>query len=351
MFVKLHYQIYSCALKYLLNNCKKEGEREGEKEGGGEGGREGEGEGEREGEKEENLAVVMADCQGLPLGRVGYEGVREWVRAVLRGQSGQYYKVDAPLHYGADIVSRLVQKIIADAEREVAMEIAMEAGTGNYLEQQQSSTCPETTPPETTHPGLLEQCMYGVGVCSVRCPAYYKSIYRLASTFHSLGHSQVSELSLSLSLSCHDLLQVSRALLLGPLPQPLLMAQDKLQPLFLLKPNIFAVSYLLLCNLAVSLSLSCRTSGRSQWTKLIGQVVSLLPYSPPLSLPLSLSSPFPLSLSPSLSHILSLSLTHTHTHSHPLPLTRSFCHSLSPSTDLVGSVAMSVRVYSCCVRC
>ena len=45
--------------------------------------------------------------------------------------------------------------------------------------------------------------------------------------------------------------QVARQLLLGPLPQPLLAQQEKLQPLFVLRANIFHVSqclvYMCMC--------------------------------------------------------------------------------------------------------
>jgi calcineurin-binding protein cabin-1 len=167
-----------------------------------------------------------------------------------------------------------VQRVIADAEREVALEtvaesetvmdtdnepliqagvapsigtsliqagVALPIGTSLTVPQLphselsqlhrisegshdlRPSSSPLSGDSEATPTSLLEQCVYGVALCSVRCPAYYKSLYRLASTLHSLGHSQVA-----------------RSLLLGPLPEPLLQAQDKLQPLFVLKPNIFA---------------------------------------------------------------------------------------------------------------
>ena len=202
----MHYQIFCCALKLF----PKWGEAA--------------------------VAKELGDWQGLPLCRVEYPGVREWVLAVLRGRKpypAEEEWATRPLVAGAtDSVTRLVQKVIADAEREVSLE------TGSSVSQSPTS--------------VLERCVYGVALATVRCPAYYKSLYRLAAIFHQHGHSKVSSLSLSLSLSrthththtlCWSLsLQEAQSLLLGPLPQALLRAQDKIQPLFVLKPNVFAVS-------------------------------------------------------------------------------------------------------------
>jgi hypothetical protein len=184
-WIEVQYQIFSCALKYIVTRDV-----------------------ETEGDRETDVAKAMGDWQGLPLSRVEYPGVREWVLGVLRGGSPHSLRETPPQHAPPDTVSLLVGKVIADAEREVALE------TGKPVQPLR---------PEATPTSVLEMCMYGVAMVSIRCPAYYKSLYRLASVFHSLGHSQEA-----------------RSLLLGPLPEPLLTAQDKLQPLFVLKSNIFA---------------------------------------------------------------------------------------------------------------
>ena len=246
------------------------------------------------------IAEVVSRCEALPLGGTegeeGEEGeeVKQWVSRVLGGQAergtkekagGEEYgagsgtsvseAVGLAHSNGADAVSLLVQRVIADAEREVAMETvargeaeeeAME--TDNVFRSVTSSALPsETTCNESTQPGsgsgmphiatslpqivvgtaqpnraeavsaavlgeqggmaasllssvsssgsigsissetlsepppeppplspvdLLERCLWGVAVCAVRCPAYYKPLYRLAATLHSLGHSQAS---------------------------------------------------------------------------------------------------------------------------------------------------------------
>ena len=128
------------------------------------------------------IEAIIANCQGLPLGTVEYREVRQWVRTLLNG-ADHSDEEETPSRYGTahsdglDAVSLFIKKVISDAEREVALETAM----------------------ETTPPSVLEQCLYGVAVCSVKCPAYYKSLYRLASTLHTLGQSQASSPSLPLS--------------------------------------------------------------------------------------------------------------------------------------------------------
>ena len=235
--LKVHYQIYSCALKYLMC-CERVG-RSDVREGGGE---EKEGGGEEERIDEAAIAEVVGQCQQLPLGRAEYSEVRAWVRAVLKGHGrasqSRAAHSDEESQYGtthpdeADAVSLLVQRIIADAEREVALEtvanseVAMETdtvfeqkqlsqsviGTSHLIPQLPHSTIgpsqlhrarcsPPSSLPEATPTSLLEQCIYGVAVCCVRCPAYYKSLYRLASTLHSLGHSQASDPTPSPSLT------------------------------------------------------------------------------------------------------------------------------------------------------
>lgn len=167
---KVHYQLNSCALKYLMRE-----------EGG-------------TGEKDDLVALAEAVGCGkqLPLGGMEYRAVREWVRGVLgRGVKG----TDSQPAAGGDAVSQLIWRVIAEAENEVALETvamgdaAME--TDKSPEQHEIAKTTETSDAPPTNDGLLEQCLYGVAVCSVRCPAYYKSLYRLASTLHSLGHSQV----------------------------------------------------------------------------------------------------------------------------------------------------------------
>ena len=42
------------------------------------------------------------------------------------------------------------------------------------------------------HCQLLQQCLYGVAVCAVRCPTYFKPLYRLSSALFSLGLPKVN---------------------------------------------------------------------------------------------------------------------------------------------------------------
>ena len=140
---------------------------------------------------------------------------------------------------GTDAVTLLIRRIIAEAETEVALETVakgtetdafhpeLKSKTGmqqsqsvigpSHIVPQLSHSMKETSQSHATSEGslelrsssgfqpsspssgeatptsLLERCVYGVAVCSVRCPAYYKALYRLAATLHSLGHSQASD--------------------------------------------------------------------------------------------------------------------------------------------------------------
>lgn len=57
----------------------------------------------------------------------------------------------------------------------------------------ESSSYCETQPSTSgvKHELLLARCLYGVSVCAVRCPAYFKPLYRLAKTLMFLGLPKV----------------------------------------------------------------------------------------------------------------------------------------------------------------
>ena len=169
---KVHYQLHSCALKYLM----KLGEGEEEKE-------------EEEGENEDLTAIaeVVGCGKQLPLGGVVYRPVRRWVRGVL----GRDSEEEGDTQSEGDAVLQLIQRVIAEAEEEVALETVARGDTAMETDKGPNMVSITSAVTSTARAGLLEQCLYGVAVCSVRCPAYYKSLYRLASTLHSLGQSEV----------------------------------------------------------------------------------------------------------------------------------------------------------------
>lgn len=171
---KVHYQINSCALKYLM---KVEEEEE-------------------DGESGNLTAVaeVVGGGQRLPLGRMEYRPVRRWVRGVLGRDDKEAGDTQSAEE---DAVSQLIQRVIAEAEKEVALETvargdaAVETDKGPKQHKTVASSSAGISTASEAKAGILEQCLYGVAVCSVRCPAYYKSLYRLASTLHSWGQSEV----------------------------------------------------------------------------------------------------------------------------------------------------------------
>ena len=108
-----------------------------------------------------------------------------------------------------------------------------------------SSDCDAQPSSDVTHELLLVKCLYGVSVCAVRCPAYFKPLYRIAKALLSLGLPEVKQLP-HLFIQKVDyfppFVQLARDIVLGPLPVVLGELQDKLLPLFVLKANIFSVS-------------------------------------------------------------------------------------------------------------
>lgn len=60
------------------------------------------------------------------------------------------------------------------------------------VEQRGGVAPPVTSPQLSSYLSLLQLCIYGVAVCAVRYPAFFKPLYRLAATLHTIGLSRVS---------------------------------------------------------------------------------------------------------------------------------------------------------------
>eukprot|EP00731_Ephydatia_muelleri_P016867 Em0009g1291a len=103
-----------------------------------------------------------------------------------------------------------------------AVAMVQESRTAGHGGSAVSSSSPATPLHHHLCASLLEQCLYHVAVCAVRCPAYFKPLNRLALALDKMG-----------------LAEVAQQLLLGPIPSQLLEIQEKLAPLFVLRSNIF----------------------------------------------------------------------------------------------------------------
>ena len=288
--LQVHYQLHTCALKYLLRETKDELE-----------------------ESEPSILNVISQVQQLPLGRVTYPDLWEWVRRLvseargirvtqeespgelssggLRGSSltipvtpplapalpiavhpakthvppppgllsseqlkdlmdtnieSEVNKMDtneAPEQQpttasvgndnGGSLITRQAsvvlqpepQRTIEDSLMEAVLkesEQSIHTGSSLSLETLKPASPPPkpaspppkpaspppkpaSPPPKPASPlpkpvpciehvnsNLLQQCIYGIAVCAVRCPAHFKSRYRLAAVLAKIGQAKVN---------------------------------------------------------------------------------------------------------------------------------------------------------------
>ena len=121
------------------------------------------------------------------------------------------------------------------------------ASLGTIITPPAASPVGATPPPlasSQAYTSLFQLCLYGVAVCAVRYPAFFKPLYRLAATLQAMGLTKVRRGTGSMVVIVQPFLstQHARKLLLGPLPSALTKCQEKLQPLFVLRTNMFTVS-------------------------------------------------------------------------------------------------------------
>ena len=259
--LQVHYQLHTCALKYLLRETKDELE-----------------------ESEPSILNVISQVQQLPLGRVTYPDLWEWVRRLvseargirvtqeespgelssggLRGSSltipvtpplapalpiavhpakthvppppgllsseqlkdlmdtnieSEVNKMDtneAPEQQpttasvgndnGGSLITRQAsvvlqpepQRTIEDSLMEAVLkesEQSIHTGSSLSLETLKPASPPPKPVPciEHVNSNLLQQCIYGIAVCAVRCPAHFKSRYRLAAVLAKIGQAKV----------------------------------------------------------------------------------------------------------------------------------------------------------------
>ena len=256
----MHYQLHTCALKYLLRGTKEELV-----------------------ESEPSILNIISQVQQLPLGRGTYPALWEWVRRLVGGAKGitmtreespeelssggscgsssrlpetpplahaiHPAKVHVPsspslpssekleglmdtvdvnmesevnemdtseapeqqptiASLGNDNVSGQITPALVQLEPQRTIEDSlMEAALASQKESKQSiqtesSLSPETlktaSPPpkpsvyvEHVSSNLLQQCIYGIAVCAVRCPAHFKPRYRLAAVLAKIGQTKV----------------------------------------------------------------------------------------------------------------------------------------------------------------
>ena len=209
---------------------------------------------------ERGIVDALTQAQLPPLGTAMYDGVWEWVYELVTQAEKAELMMDICGHVSNTADNKLQQEIPACPSAKAA-EVSQgtmdttgpDTGNQGYLmelpslemapddappaplplsEQSSMEHQPSRESPQETHPlgerqlplsktssssgrssesdsplthasvhsQLLHQCLYGVAVCAVRCPTYFKPLYRLSSALLELGLSKVATYSVWLKL-------------------------------------------------------------------------------------------------------------------------------------------------------
>ena len=241
--LQVHYQLHSCTLKSLLKLFSNSDMLK-----------------DKRCKIERGIVDALTQAQLPPLGTAMYDGVWEWVYELVT----QAEKAELMMGIGGHVSSAADKKsqqeipaYLSQTATKVPQDTMDTTGpdTGNqgYLMELPSlEVVPDAAPPaplplseqssmehqlsrespQETHPlgerqlslsktssssgrssesdsplthasvrsQLLHQCLYGLAVCAVRCPTYFKPLYRLSSTLLKLGLSKVATYSVWLKL-------------------------------------------------------------------------------------------------------------------------------------------------------
>ena len=148
------------------------------------------------------IAQALVQLKALPLCRHSYPALWEWTKRLCKEAfaGGGASPSPTPLLGTSD---GGVEKMDVDV---------LSAAAGVVAWSRDRSCDHSDTPPQKqeeasvsglqgqAYSSLLQLCLYGVAVCAVRYPAFYKPLYRLATTLHTMRLTQVGLLSFSLSL-------------------------------------------------------------------------------------------------------------------------------------------------------
>ena len=214
LLIQVHYHLHSCTLKFLLDLYSNSSVSDGEKF-----------------KIEQEVIETLKQSLLPPLGTAMYDGVWEWVyqlvteaKLLTSEQTFEgFSKVkEAKLQFSTpevtneehmnvksmieapnmDIIS-CSEMAALDSEQlkpkhHSAKETPQEQETIDEPVGQTGSMSARSSEPDSPlqhddiHCQLLQQCLYGVAVCAVRCPTYFKPLYRLSSAFFSLGLPKVN---------------------------------------------------------------------------------------------------------------------------------------------------------------
>ena len=230
--IEVHYQLHSIALKQLLQFSPQWGHHT-DKDAD-------------EVEVASSVAEALVELKSLPLCRKSYPALWGWTKALCREGTagGPTLDVGGRAEGILDVGGvKPVQRDLVDIAGEERMDVNTYETPPSLMGSQAPPTLvtPQTplqappslvtiqappppisplpvppppappkapplpVPPKAPSPSvppyvsLLQLCLYGVAVCAVRYPTFYKPLYRMAASLHAMGLSRVSLHAMGLS--------------------------------------------------------------------------------------------------------------------------------------------------------
>ena len=174
---------------------------------------------------EQEAMEAVTQAQLPPLGTAMYDGVWEWVYELVneteKPKSSHVDKSqgDTQPPYSPEMATKVPQEAMDTSEHDsgnqaylmelpnlepvpdstpslpLSEQLSTESHSLDESMQPQSKASSTSADSPLTHSSvrsqLLHQCLYGVAVCAVRCPTYFKPLYRLSSVLLRLGLPKV----------------------------------------------------------------------------------------------------------------------------------------------------------------
>lgn len=154
---------------------------------------------ERRAEIESCIAEALVELKGLPFCNQSYPGLWEWTKEVCAEAFGRRGKEKTPHPPECGGVVEQSLGSVAIVPLASGAEMDVDAPTNPV------STDQSHDQKQDAYISLLQLCLYGTAICATRYPAFFKPLYRMATTLHTIGLVSVridicSFLSLIISL-------------------------------------------------------------------------------------------------------------------------------------------------------
>lgn len=163
-------------------------------------------------EAEAAIAEALVHLKGLPLCQDSYPTLWEWTKQVCREAftgspatkphphseeegAGATEKphplggIPRPLGRG-DLLDIASKEVIVGAEEMDVGGDEKQVPYGHISEKSHDMHGRSHDLHERSR-SVLQLCLYGIAICAVRCPAFFKPLYRLATTLHAIGLTSV----------------------------------------------------------------------------------------------------------------------------------------------------------------